>query len=61
MKVKIFQGIASGVEHQLNEWLASNKVNIKHIKQSSASEGDSRQIQTTISIWYTEIKLGANL
>lgn len=55
MKIKMFQGLTSGVEHQINEWLANNKVNIKFVTQSSVAEGESRQIHTTISIWYIEI------
>jgi hypothetical protein len=48
MKVKLFiNGFLDRLQHDINEWLSSNTVDIKHIKQS-----DSKRV--VISIWYED-------
>ncbi|WP_240076886.1 hypothetical protein [Enterococcus faecalis] len=58
MKVKIFQrGNINKLERELNDFLEENPyIEIKHIKQTGESYGDSEEVTsvTTISIWYEE-------
>jgi len=49
LKIKIFKADMPDLENQINTWLQENKINIRHIKQSSM------MYDTIISIFYIDI------